>query len=302
MYSLDNRHLALLQHALRLARTPSTHVRIDSYHFSDGTIRINVQYKAYKQVNPCENPNNDDFLSHRQPVLDKFVEYPQLVPDELLDRRQPVLEEVSGYRRLCQTNRHTGNPSHENCLHSHDCPGRIVTILEYPQLVLDELFERRQPLGSVWLQIASARQIDATVGLGKDAVGVGAATLPWVKRLQPVGSRRTKLPPLAERNQLCFSWTTQDEGLRPVEQPTRPNAAVAGPVQPTLLWTKWLPFQCLGNENDRLVLDEALEAAATRQDSNSSWEGVAAASREQLTSNGQSICNQSGAASSPWTK
>ena len=30
--------LALLQHALRLARTPSTHARIDSYHFSDGTV------------------------------------------------------------------------------------------------------------------------------------------------------------------------------------------------------------------------------------------------------------------------
>ena len=47
IYSLDNRahtlnahtgHLALLQHALRLVRTPSTHARIDSYHFSDGTV------------------------------------------------------------------------------------------------------------------------------------------------------------------------------------------------------------------------------------------------------------------------
>ena len=47
MYSLDIRahtlnahagHFALLQHALWLACTPSTQVRIDSYHFSDGTV------------------------------------------------------------------------------------------------------------------------------------------------------------------------------------------------------------------------------------------------------------------------
>ena len=62
--------------------------------------------------------------------------------------------------------------------------------------------------------------------------------------------------------------------------------AVAGLVQPTL------------------AVDEvvAIPNVLGMRMTNSSWEGVAAASREQLTSYEQSICNQSGAASSPWTK
>ena len=106
--------------------------------------------------------------------------------------------------------------------------------------------------------------------------GVGAASLPWVKRLQPVGSGRTRLPPLAESNQVCVLLDDLGRGgCGQLEQPTRPSQC--GCIRPgaanssgrnhqeqlTRCGQSGCRSQCLGSEKDRLVLDEAVEAAAT---------------------------------------